>query len=47
MDDFKYPTQEDVMAALLARMTNVAGSHGAQALSSGEGKGPVFCVHWL
>jgi hypothetical protein len=44
MEDLKYPTQEDVMAALVARMPDVADhSHVAQALPSGEC--PVFCVH--
>ncbi len=46
MEDLKYPTQEDVMAALAARMPDVIDhSHVAQALASGEGLAPVFCVH--
>jgi hypothetical protein len=48
MESLKYPTQEDVMAALAARTSDVP-DYAHEALVSGSGAclDPVFCVHRL
>lgn len=47
MEELRYPTQEDVMAALHARTAQVSdGPHGAEAARSVEGADlDVVCLH--
>jgi hypothetical protein len=47
MEELRYPTQEDVMAALRARTSEVSeGPHGTEAARAGECADlEVVCIH--
>lgn len=46
MEELRYPTQEDVMAALQARTSEATDQHGAEAMHAGESANlEVVCMH--